>query len=78
MINEEEREKNQLNNIKSAKMNKGFELMLIKHSKKKETSIKGDKKIFEIDIKQNFNFLNKNISFNFLINFDIEKKPPGE
>lgn len=74
MINEEEREKRQLNNSTSGQINRGFDLMLIHLSKKKEKISVQDKKTFDIDLSQKFIFFNRNISFNFAFNFDINKK----
>ena len=74
MINEEEREKRQLNNSISGQINKGFDLMLTYLSKKKEKISVQNKKIFDINLSQKFIFFNRDISFNLAFNFDINKK----
>jgi hypothetical protein len=78
MINEEEREKRQLNNSTSTQINRGFELMLLYLNKKKEKNSQKRKKTFEINLSQNLTFFNKNVDFNFVLNFDVKEKKTGE
>lgn len=71
MTNEKEDEKSNLNNSES-RINRGFELMLMKHNTREEKT--SNPKTFQIRFGKMLSLFQREIHFQFDLNLDIKKK----
>jgi hypothetical protein len=71
MINEKEDEKSNLNNSEP-RINRGFELMLMKHNTREEKT--SNPKTFQIRFGKMLSLFQREIHFQFDLNLDIRKK----
>lgn len=71
MTNEKEDEKSNLNNSES-RINRGFELMLMKHNTREEKT--SNPKTFQIRFGKMLSLFQREIHFQFDLNLDIRKK----